>query len=396
KKRDTIPYEIDGIVIKVNSLEQQRILGFTAKSPRWAVAYKFAARQATTKLNAIRVQVGRTGVITPVADLEPIELSGVTISRATLHNFDEIARLDVRVNDTVLIERAGDVIPKVIKVVNPDRIGREHSFSVPRTCPVCQSPIIKEKDEEVALRCINPSCPAQLEQKLTHFARREAMDIEGLGDVAVEQLVRKKMVLTIADLYTISKEDFMSLELFGDKKAQNLRNALEKSKKHPLSRLLFGLGIRHVGEKAATVLAERYRSMDALMRASTEELQMINEIGPVMAQEIHDYFRQKSVIALIDALKSHGIAMVEPEKNSGPTPLSGKTFVLTGELKTMSRPEAEAKIRTLGGNPTSSVSKKTDYVVVGENPGSKYSKARKLEVTILNEEQFIAVLQEGK
>ncbi|MCX5778007.1 MAG: NAD-dependent DNA ligase LigA [Elusimicrobia bacterium] len=392
QKRDTIAYELDGIVVKLNALEQQRIMGFTAKSPRWAVAYKFVARQATTTVNAIRVQVGRTGVITPVADLAPVVLSGVTISRATLHNFDEIARLDVRVNDTVLIERAGDVIPKVIKVIDRERTGRDNPFTAPLNCPACGAPAIKENDEEVAIRCVNPSCPAQLEQKLIHFACREAMDIEGLGDAAVEQLIGGKLITAISDLYALTKEDFMALELFREKKAQNMRNAIEKSKSQPLSRMLFGLGIRHVGEKVALVLADRYRSMDALMQASVEELQMINEIGPVIAAEIHDYFDQNAVIELVKAFKLHGIAMREPERPAGLTPLAGKTFVLTGELTAMSRSDAEAKIRTLGGNPTTSVSKKTDYVVAGTHPGSKLTKAEKLGITILDEHKFMELL----
>lgn len=390
--RDALRYEVDGIVVKVDELDQQRILGFTARSPRWAVAYKFAARQATTVLNDIRVQVGRTGVITPVADLAPVELSGVTISRATLHNFDEIKRLDVRLRDTVLVERAGDVIPKVVKVVDPARHGRSAPFVPPAHCPACGTPVVREKEEEVALRCINPSCPAQLEQRILHFARREAMDIEGLGDAAVAQLVANGRVKTIADLYTLTEDDFRALELFKDRKARNLRAAIEKSKERPLSRLLFGLGIRHVGEKAALVLAERFHTLDALMRADIDALQSINEIGPVMAEAVHNFFRQPAATALIHVLSSHGLRMDEPERAAGPTPLAGKTFVLTGELSSMTRTEAEAKIRALGGSPSSSVSKKTNYLVAGAAPGSKYKKAVTLGVAILTEQDFTRLL----
>lgn len=390
--RDSLHYEVDGIVVKVDDLDQQRILGFTARSPRWAVAYKFAARQATTVLVDIRVQVGRTGVITPVADLAPVELSGVTISRATLHNFDEIKRLDVRLRDTVLVERAGDVIPKVVKVVDPARHGRSALFVPPSECPACGAPVVREKEEEVAIRCINPSCPAQLEQRVLHFASRAAMDIEGLGDAAVSQLVASGRVKTIADLYTLTEDDLRALELFKDKKARNLRAAIEKSKERPLSRLLFGLGIRHVGEKAALVLAGRFHTLDALMRADLDNLQTINEIGPVLAAAIHDFFRQPAATALIHALSSHGLRLDEPERAAGPTPLAGKTFVLTGELSSMTRPEAEAKIRALGGSPSSSVSKKTTYLVAGAAPGSKYTKAVTLGVPILTEKDFIRLL----
>lgn len=392
-KRDTLPFEIDGMVIKVNSLAQQKLLGFTMKSPRWAVAFKFAARQATTKLNAIRIQVGRTGVITPVADLEPVELSGVTVSHATLHNFDEISRLDVREGDTVLVERAGDVIPKIVKVIESKRAGREKPFEIPKRCPECGGPITKEKEEEVAYRCINPSCPAQLERGIAHFASRGAMDIEGMGEAAVLQLVKNDKVKHFEDIYKLKKDDLLKLELFADKKAEKLLAAIEKSKQQPLSRLLFGLGIPNVGEKAAITLAERFGDIDKLAKAGKDELTSINEIGPVMAECITDYFGQKAVRDFITSLKELGVNTREPEREKGEQLFLGKTFVFTGELTKFSRSEAEAKVRELGGNPSSSVSKKTDYVVSGGSPGSKYEKAKSLGVKILSEEDFLKMIK---
>lgn len=386
KKRDGLPYEIDGMVVKVNSLAQQKLLGFTMKSPRWAIAFKFAARQASTKVNAIRVQVGRTGVLTPVADLEPVELSGVTISHATLHNFDEIERLGVAEGDTVLIERAGDVIPKVVKVVK--KSGDHPKFRIPKQCPACGEPVTKEKEEEVAYRCMNPSCPAQLEGGLIHFASRGAMDIEGMGESAVQQLVKTGKVRDFDGIYRLEKKDLLELELFKDKKAEKLLAAIEKSKKQPLSRLLYGLGIPNVGEKASQVLAERFGSLDALASADKEQLTSINEVGPVMAESVTDFFGQASVKKLIQHFKSLGLNMKEPEREKGEQKLAGLTFVFTGELKNRTRADAEALVRTLGGNPTSSVSKKTDYVVAGEAAGSKLEKAKKLGVKILDEAGF--------
>ena len=393
ERRDSIPYEIDGIVVKVNSTKQQKMLGFTAKSPRWAIAFKFKAREATTKVVNIRAQVGRTGIITPVADLEPVEVSGVKISHATLHNFDEIERLDVKIGDTVLIERAGDVIPKVVKVIDTKRTGQEKTFRVPIKCPVCGEPITKEKEQDVAYRCINPSCPAQIEGGIGHFARREAMDIEGMGYAVVSQLVQSKRLQTFADIYTLTKDDLLKLELFKDKKADNLLNAIEKSKKQPLSRLLFGLGIRNVGEKAAWVLAQRFGTIDKLMPASLDDFTAINEVGPIMAQSIYDFFCQDSVNKLIKQLKSAGLNMTEPVIETKGRKFDGKTIVFTGELKSLGRIEAENKIRELGGNASASVSKKTDFVVVGENPGSKFDKAKELGVRIVHEEEFLKMIK---
>ncbi|MCM8797574.1 MAG: NAD-dependent DNA ligase LigA [Candidatus Omnitrophica bacterium] len=384
-KRDILAYEIDGMVIKVNSIAQQKKLGFTLKSPRWAVAYKFPARQATTKVLNITVQVGRTGVITPVAELEPVECAGVIIKHATLHNFDEIKRLHIKPGDRVLIERAGDVIPKVVKVVESAK-GRE--FSIPRVCPVCSERVVKEKEEDVAYRCPNPSCPAQLERGLLHFASRQAMDIEGMGEAVVAQLVKLGLVKDYADIYGLKKEDLLKLELFKEKKAQNLLSAIERSKSRSLSRLIYALGIRHVGEKAAYVLATRFKTMDNLMKAERDVLDSIYEVGPVLSESIVHYFSSVSVRRLIERLKKAGINMQEGLRESRDTPFSGKNIVFTGELKSYSRAEAEELVLSLGGNATSGVSKNTDFLVVGDNPGSKYEKAKQLGVKIINEAQF--------
>jgi DNA ligase (NAD+) len=385
EKRKKINYEIDGIVIKVNSLSQQEKLGFTMKSPRWAVAYKYPAQQATTEVLKINIQVGRTGVITPVAELKPVECAGVIIKHATLHNFDEIRRLNVKAGDKVLIERAGEVIPKIIKVVQSK--GR-HAFAIPKSCPVCDSRVIKEKEEDVAYRCINPSCPAQLERGLLHFASRQAMDIEGMGEAVVEQLVAKGMIRDFADSYSLKKENILKLELFKEKKAQNLLDAINKSKKQPLSRLLFGLGIRHVGEKAAYILAGRFRNLDNIIRAKQEDFDAIYEVGSVMAVSIVDFFAQESTKKLVRKLKDAGLNLEEEIAPLKKTPLTGKTIVFTGELKGFSRSEAERLARQLGANASASVSRNTDFVIAGENPGSKYATARKLGVKIITEEQF--------
>ncbi|HAX61664.1 MAG TPA: DNA ligase (NAD(+)) LigA [Elusimicrobia bacterium] len=390
--RENMPFEIDGLVIKINSLEQQKKLGFTMKSPRWAIAYKFPAKQATTKIKNIVVQVGRTGILTPVAELEPVALGGVTISRATLHNFDEIERLGVRIGDTVLIERAGEVIPKIIKVIETKRTGKEKKISQPAECSVCGQPIVKEKEGDVAWRCINPSCPAHLENGLVHFAKREAMDIEGLGEAAVVQLISKKMISDFADIYYLKKDDLLKLELFKEKKAQNLLDAIEKSKTRPLSRLLFGLGIRNVGEKAAIVLAEKFLTLDDLMKSTVEDLQKIYEIGPVVAETVVKFFALPETKKLVEKLKKAGVNTKE-EIKTGPKILEGKTFVFTGELKNFSRNDAESKVRELGGNASSSVSQKTDFVVAGDNPGSKYKKAQKLSVKIISENDFLKMIK---
>lgn len=390
ERREKLTYEIDGIVIKVNSLPQQDKLGFTLKSPRWAVAYKFPARQATTEVLKINLQVGRTGVITPVAELKPVECSGVTIRHATLHNFDEMERLGIKVGDRVLIERAGDVIPKVVKIVESK--GKKR-FSIPKVCPVCSGKVVKEKEEDVAYRCINSSCPAQLERGLLHFSSRQAMDIQGLGEAVVEQLVRLKLVRDFSDIYKLKKEDLFSLELFKDKKALNLINAIQKSKLKPLSRLIYALGIRHVGEKAAYVLAQKFLVLDKLLSAKKEDFDAIYEVGPVMAESIVDYFSQSQTKELIEKLRQAGLNFKEEAASVRKTIFTEKTVVFTGELKNLSRSQAEELVRTQGGNAASSVSKDTYLVVVGENPGSKYEKAKKLGIKIINETEFQELLR---
>jgi len=391
-KRRQLDYDADGVVVKVNDFKFQRILGFTLKSPRWAVAFKFTAQQANTIIENIVVQVGRTGVVTPVAELKPVECGGVTIRNATLHNFDEIKRLDVRIGDHVVIERAGEVIPKIVKVIKNLRKGNEKKFNVPKNCPVCGEIINKEKQEDVAYRCTNPLCPAQLEKGLLHFCSREAMDIEGMGESVVRQLVSNKIVKDFADIYFLQKKDLLELQLFRDKKADNLLTAIANSKKQPLSRLLYALGIRHVGEKAALVLAERFGSLNSIMDAKKEDLEKIFEIGPVMASSIENFFKQKTTHILIEKLKKAGVNIIEPKRDKKNIPLEGMTFVFTGELKDYSRKEAESLVRSLGANVISNVSKNVSFVVVGEKPGSKYTKARLLGLKIIDEAKFKEII----
>jgi len=393
-KRDDLSYEIDGMVIKVNSFKQQVLLGETLKSPRWAVAYKFAAHQATTKILDVAVQVGRTGVLTPVAILEPVECGGVKISRATLHNFDEIERLGIKRRDRVIIERAGDVIPKIIKVVESVRTGKEEKIKIPTRCPECGSGIVKEKEEEVAYRCINPSCPAQLEKGLIHFASRTAMDIEGLGETAVEEIVKREMIKDFADIYFLERKDLLKLPLFKDKKADNLLTAIDKSRSRPLNRLLYGLGIRHVGEKAAYILAEKFGSLDKIMSANAGDFNSIYEIGDVMAESVVEFFKQSKVKKLIGKLKKAGLNIKQPRQQVRSSALKDKIFVFTGELKDFTRAKAEEIVRQLGGEASSSVSKNTDFVVAGDNPGSKFNKARALNVKVINEEEFKKLIGE--
>jgi DNA ligase (NAD+) len=391
EKRESLDYEIDGIVVKLNSIAAQEKLGFTLKSPRWAVAYKFPARQATTKVLRIKVNVGRTGVITPTAELEPVECGGVVIKNATLHNFDEIKRLNIREGDRVLIERAGDVIPKVVKVVAS--LGKK-PFLIPDTCPACQGKVIREKAEDVAFRCINPSCPAQLSRGLLHFASRGAMDIEGMGESVVEQLVGMKLVRDFADIYKLTVKDLARLDLFKEKKIKNLLTGIEKSKSRTLSRLVYALGIRHVGEKAAYVLAMKFKSMDELLETGIEELRETPEIGPVIADSIKDYFSLSQTRKLIERLRQYGLNFKEDISQVKVTPFTAKSVVFTGEMDKFSRFEAEELVRRSGGNTSSGVSKATDFVVAGANPGSKFDKARKLGVKIIDETEFLKMLEE--
>jgi len=390
KERDSLDFDIDGAVIKVNSFALRQRAGTTARAPRWAVAFKFEAQQATTQVLDIKPSVGRTGTITPVAKLKPVSVGGVTISNASLFNFDEIRRLDVKIGDWVIVQRAGDVIPQISKVILERRTkSGTRDFRVPTVCPVCGAPIAKEKEIEVAYRCTNPGCPAQLERGLVHFAARDAMDIEGLGDVAVHQLVEKRLIKDLGDIYFLTRKEILQLELFADKRADNLLKAIEGSKTRPLSRVVYGLGIRHVGEKAAYVLAQKFRTMDALAQATEAELKNVSDVGPVMAQMIATYFKLDTTHAILRKLKRAGLTMKETvvvPKNG--LPLSGKSVVFTGELEKYTRSDAEQRVRALGGNPTGSVSAKTDFVVVGKEPGSKFTKAQKLGVKILTEKEF--------
>ncbi len=388
KKRASIDYEIDGVVTKVNSFKQQEKLGTTLKSPRWAVAYKFPAHQATTRLKNIIISVGRTGVITPVADLEPVECVGVTISRATLHNFEEIERLGVKIGDQVILERAGEVIPKIIKPVESLRTGKEKDFKIPRDCPACGARIIKEKEEEVAYRCINPLCSVIFEKALIHFGSRGCMDIEGLGESVARQLIVKGLVRDFADLYYLKKAELLDLELFKDKKAQNLLDSIEKSKKQSLSRLIFGLGIRHVGEKAAMLLAGEFKTLDNLARAPAEGLDSLYEVGPAICESVAHFFEQEVIKKLIKKLADAGVNTREVVLSSRKTALAGKSIVFTGELEFLGRQAARELAREAGGKNVSSVSRNTDLVIIGKNPGSKYEKARKLGVQIITENEF--------
>jgi len=387
KRREELDYEVDGMVIKVNSIEQQRRLGSTSKSPRWAIAYKFPAKQATTKIKDIIVQVGRTGALTPVAILEPTPLAGSTISRATLHNEDEIRRKDIRIGDTVILEKGGDVIPQVVKVVESKRTGKEKKFSMPKRCPVCGAEVVRLEDEAVA-RCIGSSCPAQLKERIAHYARRTAMDIEGLGDKLINQLVDRKIVQDIADLYKLDLVTLSSLERMGEKSARNLLSQVERSKSQPLNRLIFALGIRYVGARGARILSEHFSSLDELSEATQEELEAIPEIGPRTANSIVLFFKEKKNKELIEKLRRYGVQMGRKEERRKETPLTGKRFVFTGSLERYSRQEARELVESLGARVMSSVSKKVDYVVVGKDPGSKYEKAKSLGVRTLSEEEF--------
>jgi len=384
-KREKLNYEIDGIVVKVDEAGLQMELGHTAKAPRWAIAYKYAARQETTVVNDIRVQVGRTGALTPVAHLEPVQVGGVTVSRSTLHNMDEVERLGVQVGDTVLIERAGDVIPHVVKVVREGKDRRP--FRMPEKCPECGSRIHRAEGE-VAYRCVNAACPAKRKESLLHFAGRHAMDIDGLGDKIVDQLVDKGIVKDFADLYSLKLEPLAELERMAEKSAQNLLNEIEKSKKSSLARLIYALGIRFVGERTGQLLAEHFGSLDKLAEASVEELSEVHEVGPKVGESIAEFFSEPANRKVLEKLRRAGLNFTEARKAPKSTKLAGKTFVFTGELSHRSRDEAGEIVTSHGGKVSSSVSKKTDYVVVGENPGSKYDKAKSLGVTVLDETQF--------
>jgi DNA ligase (NAD+) len=391
ERRDDLDYEIDGVVVKVNSTELQARLGSTSKSPRWALAVKFRARQATTKLVDIRVQVGRTGALTPVAVLDPVQLGGTTIRHATLHNEDEIERLGVQINDRVLLERGGDVIPKIVSVVEqaPDR----RPFRMPSRCPVCGGEVFREEGEAVR-RCLSQTCPAKLKESLLHWASRKAMKIDGLGDRLVDQLVEKNLVRDVADLYRLEKQSLQDLERMGPKSAENLVKEINASRSLEFWRLLFGIGIRHVGERTAQILARHFGSIERLEHASPEELEQVHEIGPKLAESIYRFLRQPENHALIERLRNAGLPMKSDaveEPQLAPV-FAGKTFVLTGTLDTMTREEATALIAERGGRVSSSVSKKTDFVLAGRDAGSKLQKAQDLGVRILDEREFSAML----
>ncbi|WP_026573551.1 NAD-dependent DNA ligase LigA [Bacillus sp. UNC438CL73TsuS30] len=396
EKRPHLPYEIDGIVIKVDSLEQQEQLGTTAKSPRWAVAFKFPAEEVVTTLLDIELSVGRTGVVTPTAILIPVKVAGTTVQRASLHNEDLIREKDLKIGDKVVIKKAGDIIPEVVNVLAEERTGTERDFYMPTYCPECESELVR-LDGEVALRCINPKCPAQIREGLIHFVSRDAMNIEGLGERVISQLFTEKLIADVADLYKLTKEQLLALERMGEKSVSNLLKAIEASKSNSLEKLLFGLGIRHVGAKAAKTLAQEFGSMDHLAAATKEHLISINEIGEKMADSIVTFFEQEEVTSLLEELSSYGVNM--DYKGSKPviaaesdSIFAGKTIVLTGKLEKLSRNEAKEKIEALGGNVAGSVSKKTHLVIAGEEAGSKLSKAQELGIEVWDEEKLLVEL----
>jgi len=391
-KRFALPYVIDGLVIKVNSLKQQERLGTTMKSPRWAIAYKFPPEQAITKVKKIDVNVGRTGVLTPTAEFDTVLLSGTRVTRATLHNEDMIRLKDIRIGDTVIVQKAGDVIPEVVEVVKEKRTGQEKIWRMPGECPICHSQTVR-LEGEAAVRCTSMACPAQNRESLIHFVSRNAMDIIGLGPAVIDQLLEAKLINDPSDLYELQYEDLISLERLGPKSASNLLDAIYKSKENSLARLVFALGIRHVGEKAARILADHFGTLDNLMAAKEGEMTVISEIGPKIAESIRDFFSVEQNRLVIDKLVKAGVNTFEKRKDqTGNKLMAGLTFVITGTLGGYTRQEAQEIIREQGGKTSSSVSRSTDFLVCGENPGSKYEKAIALGVKILNEEQFKAML----
>jgi DNA ligase (NAD+) len=392
-KRDNLPFDIDGAVIKLNSIRQQNLLGATSKAPRWAIAYKFSARQAETTLRNVTYQVGRVGTLTPVAELEPVFLAGSTISRATLHNFDEIARLGLHIGDVVVLEKSGDVIPKVVRAVIEKRPIDAKPILPPTHCPSCQTQLI-QPEGEVNLYCPNEDhCPAQIQGRILHYASRNAMDIENLGEAIVEQLFKQGLISDVGDIYSLEKERLVKLERFGEKSAQNLLDAIESSKSRPFERLLFGLGIRHVGLATARILARKFTSIVDLACASLEDLEQTEEVGPTIAKSVHDYFRKPSTLLLIEKLKRAGVNMNGEKSETIENPyFSGKSVVFTGTLESLTREKASEEVLKRGGKVSGSVSKKTDYVVAGSQAGSKLEKAQKLGVRILSEAEFLSLL----
>jgi DNA ligase (NAD+) len=390
-KRESLNYEIDGMVIKVDSIRQQSLLGWTAKAPRWAIAFKFPAHQEQTVVESIEVQVGRTGALTPVAHLKAVKIAGVTVTRATLHNEDEIARLGVEIGDTVLVERSGDVIPKVVRVVKQGQDRR--AFKMPKHCPVCGGEIVREEGE-AASRCINTNCPARLKESVLHFVARGVMDIDGMGDVLVDQLVTRGIVKSVADVYNLTLDQLLELERMGKKSAEKVLRNIDASRKQALPRVLNGLGIPFVGERTAQILAESFGSLDAIAEADEEQLQEAEEVGPKVSESIRQFFHERRNRELVERLRQAGLTFeheIKKKKTAGP--LAGKVFVLTGTLPNLAREEAKARIEAAGGKVTGSVSKKTDYVVAGADPGSKLDKASSLAVPVIGESELLALLQ---
>ncbi len=391
KLRDDLPYEIDGMVVKLNQFELQARLGELSRSPRWAVAWKFPPQQENTRVKEIIVSVGRTGALTPVAILEPVRVGGVEVSRATLHNEDEVKKKDVRAGDTVVIQRAGDVIPEVVKVIESKRTGKEKKFVMPDKCPVCGSKVERPEGEAIH-RCTGIACPAQIKENLAHFAWKGAMDIDGLGFKLLEQMVDKEIIKDQADLYFLKKQDILKMDRMGDKLAENILSAIDKSRNPSLDNLIYALGIRNVGYHLAGVLAKNFRSIDNLAKQSIDDLTQVNEIGPIVAESIYNFFHNPKNLKILEKLKKGGVKFPEEKAVAKKTPLSGKTFVLTGGLESFSRDQATKIIEDMGGRVASSVSKKTDFVVVGKDPGSKYDKALELKVKTLDEEEFKKVI----
>jgi DNA ligase (NAD+) len=394
EKRDTLDYDADGIVVKVDSAAERLELGTTAKAPRWAISYKFPARQATTRVNDIVIQVGRTGALTPVAVLEPVKLSGTVIGRSTLHNEDEVRRKDIRIGDTVLIERSGDVIPHVVSVMKERRTGRSRPFAWPDRCPVCGSAVFRPEGEVIS-RCVNASCPARVRESILHFAARRAMNIDGLGEAVVDQLLAAGLVRTIPDLYGLRYDDLVGLERLGPKSSRNLLDEIEASKTRNLSRLVFALGIRHVGEKLAQTLAARFRTLDALGAAVAEDLVQVEDVGPKVAESVLFFFAQPETRELVRRLRRAGVNATALADAAGPKPLAGQLFVITGTLEGLTRDEARELLEKLGAEVGSSVTRKTTALVVGASPGSKLDKARELGVRILGDAEFRELVGKG-
>lgn len=390
-QREKLDYEIDGIVVKVNDLADQKKLGATTHHPRWAIAFKYPAMQAETIVEDIAVQVGRTGAITPVAHLKPVHLAGVMVKRATLHNEDEIKRLEIKIKDHVKVQRAGEVIPEVVSVVKNKRTGQEKEFHMPKKCPVCGGEIFRPEGEAVS-RCINFACPAQVKERIRHFCTRGAMDIEHMGPAIIDQLVENKIIQDVGDIYSLKKDDLTQLERMAEKSAQNILDAIEKSKERDFDRLIFGLGIRNVGKHIASLLTEQFPSLEKLEQAKEKDISNIYGVGPTVAKSVVHFFKQKQNQMVLEKLSNAGIRM-KAKISSGPKPLAGKKIVLTGTLETLSRDEAQSLIRKLGGQPSSSVSSQTDFVVFGKEPGSKLDKAKKLGVKCLSEEEFKTIIK---